>query len=300
MIVYNGRTGGLGRHFEKSLAEAGLRGIAQLSRLEDQMGFRTELDRLTLKDKHVTLVQMAALVSVPECEKKPEHALKTNVTDALLNVSTFYTWAKEKKVLPRVFYVSTGHVYGDSADGKPIVETMKPSPRSVYAKTKRNAEEKLLAFQEGHPDLQLLIGRVFGLVGPDQPDHYVLPSMIRRARTHDLSAVPGFSLIRDYLDARDVCRIISEICGMNWEGESFPGDHILNICSGRAVSVGEMFRAVLEAAGYPASVEKELVAAPGRENDVRFMVGDTRRLVRLLKREPQTLSLEKTIADAIA
>ncbi len=300
MIVYNGQKGGLGRHFEKVLREARLPFMQQVSRLEDQNGFRDELSQLVVRENEVTLVQMAALVSVPDCEKDPERAAKINVTDTFENVATFCAWAAQHKLAPRVFYISTGHVYGDSGDNKPISEVTLPVPRSVYAKTKREAEEKLLAFQKENPKVQLLIGRVFGLIGPEQPEHYILPSLIRRARQNDLSPLPGFSLVRDYLDARDVCRIIADLSRLDWKDASFPKNHIVNICSGKPVSVGEMFVMVLKAFGHPASIEKKLIAAPGRANDARFMVGDPKRLVGLLKREPQTISLMQTIAHASA
>jgi nucleoside-diphosphate-sugar epimerase len=299
MIIYNGQTGGLGRHFEKALRTLHLPFMQQTSRLENQKGFKDELSELVVRENHVTLVQMAALVSVPVCEKDPEHAERVNVTDTMATIKTFTEWAVGHRLTPRVFYVSTGHVYGDSAENRPLSEVTLPSPRSVYAKTKRKAEEELLSFQKNNPKMQVLIGRVFGLVGPNQPAHYVLPSLLRRAKENDFSPVPGLLFVRDYLDARDVCRSIAELCALNWKDAAFPKHHVINVCSGKPVSIREMFLLVLKALGFPAEVEKRLKEAPGRPDDVAYMVGDAQRLTALLKKAPQTISLLQTIADSL-
>jgi hypothetical protein len=51
--------------------------------------------------------------------------------------------------------------------------------------------------------------------------------------------------------------------------------------------------------GFPAEVEKRLKEAPGRPDDVAYMVGDAQRLTALLKKAPQTISLLQTIADSL-
>src|SRR5277367_6687006 len=112
MILYNGQSGSLGRYFSGALEARQLQGVALRSRLEDRAGLRTELLQTRLPPgETVILVQMAARVSVALCQKDPDAAHKTNVTDTMAIVSDFLDWAHLAKLKPRVVYVSTGHVY---------------------------------------------------------------------------------------------------------------------------------------------------------------------------------------------
>jgi len=294
MILFNGSTGGLGRYLGDALRARGLAGAPLFSRLEDREALRDQLASIDVRaGDPVWLVQLAARVSVPGCQQDPTGAFETNVRDTTETVREFVAWARGRRCTPRVLYTSTGHVYARQEPGSRIAEDGAVAPRSVYARTKLEAEHALmrLAAQEG---AALWIARIFGLVGPSQPPHYVLPGLIRRAREGRLSDIPGLSHVRDYLDARDVCRILVDLCAA---GIAAPEPRMINVCSGDGMSIRAIVEEIL--VGLGAQSLPILGEAPGRADDLPWIVGDPSRLTALLGRRPRQIPLQRTIRDAL-
>ena len=287
MILYNGQSGSLGQYFGAALAERGLPATALRARLEDRASLRQELRRLLEGVERVTLVPMAALVSVPACERDRVLAERTNVTDLVATVGDFLDAAGERG---SVLYVSTGHVYAEHS--RAIDEEGKLGPRSVYAETKLAAERALAELCGS--DVPLAVARVFGLVAPRQPPHYVLPAMIQRVRERRLDGIPGLDYRRDYLDARDVSRILASLAARRHAGT-------FNVCSGEAVSIRQLIEEVLRTV-EPVRWQElaaTLVPAPARADDVPSIVGNPARLVAALGEAARQIALSQTVADAV-
>lgn len=297
MIFFNGATGSLGQMFAPALAAAGREGVRLDARLEDREGLRCELEAHAerARGRAVWLVQMAAKVSVPACEADPAAAHKTNVEDTLATVGEFAAWAELHGSTPHVWYVSSGHVYASAPHGTRLRETDPLEPRSVYARTKLAAERALAehAQQRGYA---LRIGRVFGLLAPRQPANYMLPGLIRRVRERALAGVPGLSFYRDFLDARDVCRVLVALC------RTPVPNPLVNICSGDPVQLRVLVERLAQLIA-PAEAEtllSQLVEAPGRADDVPFIAGDPSLLERELCGPARSITLEQTLRDTIA
>ncbi len=295
MILYNGASGGLGRYLAGSLGLADARAHALQSRLEDQSGLEAELSRLD-PSPAVTFIHLAARVSVPACEADPSGAYTTNVALAKSTVETVLNWASRHDVNARVIYVSSGHVYAAQPEGTRLAEDAPTLPRSVYAETKRAAEDELvtLASVWGVP---IVVARVFGLLAPRQAPNYVLPALIQRARTGQLAGIPGLDFARDYLDARDVCEDLRLLAAATLPGTPC----VVNVCSGVPVRIRELLMNVLtEVAGDRADdLARSATAAPGRSDDVRWLVGDPSRFTAITGSSPQRIPLSKTLADAV-
>lgn len=300
-LLYNGRTGGLGRHMEGALQATDLQSHALKARLEDTKGLLEELNALDLPPSSpVTLVQMAALVSVPKCEENPARARKINVTDTLATITAFSRWACEKKLKARVFYVSSGHVYAPKKQGEKIMETDPLAPKSVYAQTKLEAEEAIRDFGIKNSDPEIFIGRVFGLIGIDQPENYVLPGLIRRVENQDFSNIAGLDYVRDYLDTRDVCRHIVNLCLLDWKKARLAEDNIINICSGKPVSIQDLLVSIMREKGLKhEDIRSKITKAPGRPTDNPWILGDPSRLKDVTKKSLQEIPLEKTIQESL-
>jgi nucleoside-diphosphate-sugar epimerase len=299
MIYFNGITGGLGQYMPTTLTNIGIDFTVLRSRLSDSDGLTNELDASMVSRKIATpptLIQIAGLVPVPYCEEHPQEAFQTNVTDTLATVSTFIQWAERHGNRSRVLYVSTGHVYDKTVSGKKLTEDNPVNPRSVYAKTKREAEKAISSLANKlHTDY--LIARVFGLLSPNQSPNYVLPSLIRRVRESNFSEIPGLSYVRDYLDARDVCAHLAQLSALEW---NLSKTALINICSGEPLSIRELLMKIVDVLGMNAtSLQGLLTEATGRLDDVSWMVGDPQRLIAMLGRPPRTISLDQTIQDAL-
>lgn len=297
MIFYNGTTGSLGRYFADAAKAARLSVTPLKSRLEETNPLRSEFS--TMSGESATLIHFAAKVSVPWCEANPETTYQTNVVDTTEASRVFIQTARERKVRPNLIYVSSAHLYAKN-EGK-IHETDPVLPRSVYARTKLEAEVALgkLAQTEG---VDLRIARVFGLVAPEQPEFYVLHAMLKRARERRLADVPGLSNLRDYLDSRDVCRALAHVSEVSHDQFSrVCPDRILNVASGEGISIRDLLTACLRAL-YPeevATLLKEVSEAPPRADDVPRIIGSVERYRSLFGENPRSILIEQTIQDAL-
>jgi nucleoside-diphosphate-sugar epimerase len=294
MIFYNGSTGSLGFHFAGALTRSALAGAALHARLGDADGTRAELETAFAGRGWAALVQMAAKVSVPECERDAAAAHRTNVEETSTTVSAFLDWAASRRLDARVVYVSTGHVYAEMPGGRRAAESDATAPRSVYARTKLQAEARLTGLCEERR-VPLWIARVFGLVAPRQPSHYVLPALIRRVQEQSVRGIPGLDYARDYLDARDVCDCLVRLA------VAAPSAPVINVCSGHPVTIRELLAEVAGALrpGREREILDQATAAPGRPDDVAWIVGDPGRFIALFGREPRQVPLRQTVADAI-
>jgi GDP-4-dehydro-6-deoxy-D-mannose reductase len=300
-IFYNGSTGSLGQYFGASLVKLGIEGRALYSRLHDSGTLVRELGqnpKNVLPKAPVLLVQMAALVSVQACEEDPSKAFQTNVTDTLKTVSTFVHWVRRLSASPVVVYVSSGHVYEGPSERKPVTEDDALAPRSVYARTKLEAEHRLRALAD-QLGIRLLIGRVFGLIAPRQPAHYVLPGLVRRVQARALARIPGLEYFRDYLDARDVCDALARLCTIAASNADALG--VVNICSEKEVSIRRLVEEIVLAmqTDKPQELLSSLSAAPGRPDDLPWLVGSCKRFTALTGTHPQTISLTETVQDTV-
>jgi nucleoside-diphosphate-sugar epimerase len=296
VIIYNGASGGLGRYFATPLGRLDERSHALTARLEDTAGLEAELDELDPRGT-VTLIHLAARVSVPACESDPSAAYNINVSLAQSTVATVLDWALRRDAKARVIYVSSGHVYAAQPEGIRASEEAPTLPRSVYAQTKLAAEQALgpLALGRGVP---FLAARVFGLLAPRQAPNYVLPGLIERARSGRVEDVPGLDFARDYLDARDVCENLLSLASVRWPVKSL----VVNVCSGIPVTIRELLRTALYEIDPERADEMARNArpAPGRADDIRWLVGDPSRFIHLTGRPPQQIPLARTVADAVA
>ena len=296
MIIYNGASGGLGRHLRASAERIGETAHAIQARLEDSSSLARELDAIGKPDA-VTFIHLAAKVSVPECEADPHGAEFVNVTLAESTARRLIQWARRGDTALRIIYVSSGHVYAAPSVGELVTEGQSTEPRSVYARTKLAAESVLreLCATERVP---LMVGRVFGLIAPGQAAHYVLPGLIRRVSMRDLAAVPGLDFTRDYLDARDVCDDLVALASNPWPSPAT----IVNVCSGIPVTIRELLRLVIEEMqpARAAELMAEVRGAPGRPGDIAWLVGSPARFSDIAGIAPQRIPLQLTVRDTVA
>ncbi len=177
---------------------------------------------------------------------------------------------------PRVLVVSSAEVYGTvGADRQPVGEDQPMRPVTPYAASKAAAE--MLAVQahlgDGVPVVRV---RPFNHIGPGQADSFVVPALAARivAAQRDGSRelrVGNLSARRDLTDVRDVVRAYRLLLA----GGGEPGA-VYNVCSGRAVAIGEIAGRLLALAG--ASLELQTDPDLMRPVDVPVMCGDGSRL----------------------
>ena len=140
------------------------------------------------------LVNCAALTNVDYCETHPDHAFAINA-EAVRSLAELC-----QRKQRRCIHISTDYVF-DGEKRTPYVEEDEARPLGVYAASKLEGEQRLLAAGEQH-----LAVRVSWVFGPDRPSF--VDQILQKARTSaDLAAIGDKWAVPTYtLDAARLLR----------------------------------------------------------------------------------------------
>jgi nucleoside-diphosphate-sugar epimerase len=204
----------------------------------------------------------------------PDTVLESNIvaTGKVLRL------CKEKKI-PRLIFVSSCSVYGDSsnsAEDKPCI------PVSMNGFTKLFNEELIKSFCDANA-IDYLILRVFNSYGGDDKFSVVqkLISCAKQQRAFTL-VNEGVSE-RDFIHVNDVAKIIRTLAGMTIRNET------INIGSGKSVRIIDLLRSVENKFGKIPLVEEQKL---GEAVYSRANVSKLKKLIAL-----QTIDLFDFIRD---
>lgn len=199
---------------------------------------------------------------------------------------------------PRVLIVSSSHIYGAvKPEWLPLTETTIPAPNDPYGISKWAAAQ-LAPIYWRHYELPVVEARPFNHIGPRQTSGFVVPdfaSQVAAARLGLAEAeirVGNLDVERDLTDVRDVVSAYRALAAQGRPGHSYL------VCSGQAVSIGQVLETLIDLAGCQVNV----VIDPDRLRPAESptIVGSYRKLERETGWTPLiTLrqSLEDTLED---
>jgi len=126
----------------------------------------------------------AAILGVDNSDNKPLETMRINL-EGSVNVFKSVVEADVK----RVMYVSSSEVYGEPRE-LPIKEDSVKGPVSAYGVSKLAAEIYAKAYnQESQTDIRIV--RFFNVYGPRQPNNFVIPIFINKAKQNEQIKVFG-------------------------------------------------------------------------------------------------------------
>ena len=213
------------------------------------------------------IVHLAAVSSVSIARSRPAATAQVNILGAFNVLQA----ASELGHKPKVLLVSTSEVYGSVAESLcPITEHHPVQPQSIYAASKASAEV-LATFFERSREVPVIIVRPFNHTGPRQAPTFVCSAFARQIAQIEAGLVEpvihvgNLEARRDFLDVRDVAHAYTLALDKAKSGV------IYNICSGRAVSIGEILEMLLSLSDMKIDVEisKDLL----RPLDIPLLVG---------------------------
>ena len=196
-------------------------------------------------------------------------------------------------VRARLVVPSSAMVYASS--GEALTEDQPLVPQGAYAVSK--LAQEMTALRARDDGLKVAVARAFNHVGPRQDPFFAASGFARRIADIEAGkwepeiAVGNLDARRDIHDVRDTVRAYQLILERGTDGRAY------NVCSGRAIQIGELLDKLLAHARVPIKIRVD--PARYRPNDVPLLLGNPARLTSELGWLP-TISLDQTIEDVLA
>lgn len=171
--------------------------------------------------------------------------------------------------VPRsIILASSANVYGN-ARGEVLDEATPPAPANDYGVSKIASEYVARLYAERLP---LITVRPFNYTGRGQSENFLIPKIVahvrRRARSIEIG---NLDVARDFSDVRTVVDAYARLLD---SPDAIGGT--FNICSGRAVTLGEILDLVVNLNGY----RPEVCVNPAlvRSDEVKSLSGSSAKL----------------------
>jgi GDP-4-dehydro-6-deoxy-D-mannose reductase len=197
---------------------------------------------------------------------------------------------------PRILFVGSGLVYGDSDDPEtPLHEQLLLRPNNPYAASKAAAD--LLSYQFSRaPGLAIVVARPFNHIGPRQSPEFAIASFARqvvaieRGAKEPVLETGNLSPRRDLTDVRDTVAAYDLLMQHGRDGEAY------NVGSGQVYSMHTVLDRLLALAGLTVEIRQK--AALLRSTDSPVVRVDASKLRRETGWSPR-FALDQTLLDIL-
>jgi NAD dependent epimerase/dehydratase len=186
---------------------------------------------------------LAALIGIPYSYESPDSYVQTNVvgTQNVLN-------ACRRAGVERIVHTSTSETYG-TAITVPIGEDHPLQPQSPYSASKIGADMMALSYWHAF-ELPVAVVRPFNTYGPRQSTRAVIPTILsqlhagaKQVKLGATSPTRDFNFVEDTVGGFLAVAASDRALG-----------HVVNVGSGREISIGDLVRLLVEIAGSDAEV----------------------------------------------
>src|SRR5690606_10595887 len=222
-----------------------------------------------------TVFHLAALIGIPYSYRAPDSYVQTNV------VGTHAVAAACLRHGARLVHTSTSEVYG-TARTAPISEEHPLQPQSPYSASKIGADMMALSYRHAF-DLPVSVVRPFNAYGPRQSARAIIPAILRQlhagARERRLGALTP---TRDFTYAEDTARGFLAVAG---SGRAL--GEVVNLGSGREISIGALAELLIEITGADATVVADPERMRPAGSEVERLLADSSKARELTGWEPR-------------
>lgn len=198
--------------------------------------------------------------------------------------------------LPKILFVSSSDVYGNSPTPNSIDENSPLLPLNFYATSKVAADR--LSYQYSQTtELDIVIARPFPHIGPGQQKGFFVSDTasqiaeIEIGQKDPVVKIGNTDALRDYTDVRDVCRAYKALI----ESDTKSGD-VFNISSQNPIKISDLLEKLLSRSQKQVTVEKD----PGkiRTNEPKSRIGNSQKLIEKTGWHPQ-ITIEQSLQEAL-
>jgi nucleoside-diphosphate-sugar epimerase len=264
-VLITGLDGFTGQHLSKHLIDAGFSVIGLSSDLTNRDAVLAEVVACAPDFVlHLAAISFSA-------ESNADLIYRVNVQGTLNLLDALCALNKTPK---KVILASSATVYGNLPDFV-LSESLCPKPVNHYGCSKLAMEHMA---QNYATKLPILITRPFNYTGIGHADHFLIPKIVKAYREGKTSLELGnLAVSREFNDVRDVCAIYHDLL------VSDSSDGVVNLCSGKTISLMQLIEHMNDIAGY----EMNVTVNPAfvRENEIKDLSGDTSRLCQMTKAE---------------
>ncbi len=239
------------------------------------------------------ILHLASCSSVAYSWQYPNVSFQNN-TNIFLNIVEA---VRNCGVKTRILSVGSSEEYGNVHMNKaPITEECRLLPISPYA-VARVAQEMLSRVYAESFGLDIIMTRSFNHIGPGQKDAFVVSSLVKQIvkskqehKSRVIIKAGDISIVRDFLDVRDVVRAYYLLLINGVKGETY------NVCGGRGYSISDLIDRISKIIGLPITVEQDPKLI--RPNDNKIIVGSNEKLKKELG-WAQEIEINDTLRDMI-
>ncbi|MBO0913279.1 MULTISPECIES: GDP-mannose 4,6-dehydratase [Streptomyces] len=242
-----------------------------------------------------TVFHLAALIGIPYSYDSPGAYVQTNVVGTE-NIAE----ACRRHSVRRLVHTSTSEVYG-TALTVPIDETHPLQPQSPYSASKIGADMMALSHRHAF-DLPVTVVRPFNTYGPRQSARAVIPTILAQLHAGAREIKLGsLTPTRDFTYVTDTARGFLAVA----ECDRALGE-VVNLGSGREISIGDLAQALITASGREASVIVDPARLRPSGSEVERLLSDNSRAREWAGWQPETplgeglKSTSKWVAENLA
>lgn len=171
----------------------------------------------------------------------------------------------------KILIASSANVYGNAKES-PISEKTAVRPVNHYALSKAAMELLVMKWFDRFP---MIVTRPFNYTGPGQKDTFLVPKIVKAfAQKQPILTLGNLDVARDISSIHFVCEAYLKLLTSTVSSE------IINICSGRSISLLSIVDAMEEIAGYRPKIEVD--PAFVRADEIKELCGDTMKLFGLV------------------
>jgi GDP-4-dehydro-6-deoxy-D-mannose reductase len=247
------------------------------------------LEALLRMVRPARIYHLAGYAATGRSFREPDAAWEGNLTGTRRLYDAVHRWGGR----PRILYVGSGLIYGDTPN--PPTEETAPRPSSPYAASKAAAD--LASFQYTcNPGLDIVRARPFNHIGPRQSPQFAVASFARQIALAERGEGPAVLETgnlrpeRDLTDVRDVVSAYLLLMERGRTGEAY------NIGSGQSQSMRTVLDRLLALTGQPFEVRaREDLSRPTDVHRVQVEASKLRRETGWAPHYP----LQQTLADIL-
>ena len=215
------------------------------------------------------VIHLAAMAFVAEDDANSFYQVNLIGTRNLLEVLSAAKSPPECTII-----ASSANVYGNSTL-EVLSEDSPTNPANDYAVSKLAMEYLARTYMDR---LGIVITRPFNYTGVGQSSRFLIPKIVEHFKARaPVIELGNIDVARDFSDVRDVAMTYRCL------SERAPLGKVINICSGKAISLQECLTLASQLAGH--DIQVDINSAFIRENEVRRLSGDRTKIDTLVSQD---------------